>query len=193
MPVSFMRALAASAVAAGLVLPAAASETRATLQEIQSCAAVADAMQRLACYDGKQPKVRAALDQATEADKVELFGLTLWEEGPETGEATRPEDFGMDGVARAQAAAAGSPSTTGGVADVVTEIASPVVDSAKNNAGRLVVVLSNGQVWRQVDAKAIDLPKNVEGVVVRIRKGSLGGYLMNRDGQNRSMQVVRIR
>ena len=46
------------------------------------------------CYDAAGPRVRAALNVATEEDQFSLFGLFESDGSSTTREATRPEDFG---------------------------------------------------------------------------------------------------
>jgi hypothetical protein len=199
MPMTY--AIRLAVLAALLALPDsafAASSTRTALEDIQACASIEDAGQRLACYDGKMPKVRAALNQATEEDRVELFGLTLWEDGPSSKDATRPEEFGADRLSaeqQAAIAAQGAPAgqTAAVAADTIDEIASQIVEVGRNNAERLVFVLANGQVWRQSESKELGLPSNPSGMTVRISKGSLGAYFLTREGSNRRTAVVRIR
>jgi hypothetical protein len=195
------RAARLAALGALVVLPGlafAASSTRTALEDIQACAGIAEAQARLACYDASMPKVRAALNQATENDRVELFGLTLWEEGPSTGDATRPEEFGADRLSPEQRAALAAQSAPAGTpppvaADEIQEISSQIVEVGRNNAERVVFVLANGQVWRQSETKDIGLPSNPAGQTVRISKGTFGSYFLTREGSKKRTAVVRIR
>lgn len=175
--------------AAGLSGMAQASATRATLEELNACAAIADGAQRLACYDAAAPKLRATLNAATDEDRVTLFGLDLFGGGEgvasSRGEATRPEDFGKRGAApETQVVESGG---------VITEITLPLVDVSRNGAGYDVFVLENGQVWRQKERSTLTLPRNVTGVKVTIRQGMLGAYYLKREGQNKSVPVERMK
>ncbi len=161
------RAARLAALGALVVLPGlafAASSTRTALEDIQACAGIAEAQARLACYDANMPKVRAALNQATENVRVELFGLTLWEEAVDR--RRRPgRGFGADRLSPEQRAALAAQSAPAGApppvaADEIQEISSQIVEVGRNNAERVVFVLANGQVWRQSETKDIGLPSN---------------------------------
>lgn len=175
------------ALAAASVGLAEANQVRQTLEDVSQCAAIADNAQRLACYDAAAPKVRSSLNIATREDRVTLFGLDLFGSGDDgaSGEATRPEDFGNDDMQRKVETV-----ETGGV---VTEITAGVADVGRNASGKDVIVLENGQVWRQKEDKNLQFPKDLTGVRVKIRQASLGSYLLTRDGSNRSVQVERVR
>lgn len=179
-----MLGLAVAALAAGA---AQANQVRDTLEDVNKCTSVADAAQRLACYDAAAPKVRASLNVATEEDRVTLFGWDLFGSGDSdtSGEPTRPEDFGKKNIPEAVVT-----EETGGV---ITEITVALADVGRNGSGYDVYVLENGQVWRQKEAKDMQLPRNVQGVKVKIREGSMGAFYLSRDGQNRSVPVERVK
>lgn len=175
---------AACAAFAGL---GAASDVRTTLEDINKCTGITDPAQRLACYDGAAPKVRAALDVATDEDRVTLFGLDLFGDGGGIGgsnEATRPEDFGKRDLPKVETVQSGG---------VISEITVALADTGKNNAGREVYILDNGQVWRQKETKDMKLPRKVEGLRVKIRQGALGSYYLSREGQSTSVPVERVK
>lgn len=182
-----LKMIAAAAVfgslAAGSAL--AATEVRNTLEALDACAAEPDSAKRLACYDASQPRIRAALNKATEEDQFTLFGLFDGGGSSSVGEPTRPEDFGkpaseMSTVVEEQGGA-------------ITEISVALADYATNVNGDGVFVLANGQVWRAKEAKTISFPKDLANVKVSIRKGSMGSYLLRRDGQNKSVAVTRVK
>ncbi|MFT3809617.1 MAG: hypothetical protein QM698_06835 [Micropepsaceae bacterium] len=159
---------------------AASTEVRKTLEAVNACSAEPDPAKRLACYDGAGPRVRSALNIATEEDQFSLFGL--FESGSSsTREATRPEDFGNrvpeDGVQVVE---------SGGV---ITEITVSLADVAKNGAGKDVYVLDNGQVWRAKEAQGLRLPSDSKGIKVNIRQGMMGAYFIKREGSNKSIPV----
>jgi hypothetical protein len=174
------------ALTAGVGL-AQASELQRTLEGIKACAAITESAQRLACYDGAAPKVRAALDVATEEDQLTLFGLDLFGGSggaAGSGEATRPEDFGKQDLPATEVVQKGG---------VISEITVALADIARNGSGYDVYVLENGQVWRQKEPGNLALPKSVSGIKVNIRQGMMGAYYLNRDGSNRSVAVERVK
>ncbi len=176
---------AAAAVAALTTGPANASQVRNTLELLDACAAEQDSARRLACYDAAGPRVRAALNKATEEDQFTLFGLFSSSDMSGANEPTRPEDFGKSAAEMSQVV-----QQEGGV---ITEISVGVADYATNASGNGVFVLENGQVWRATEARAIQMPRNLSNVKVNIRKGAMGAYYLRREGQNKSVTVVRVR
>jgi hypothetical protein len=175
-------------LAAVWIAPAGASDVSDTLEAINTCSAIADGAQRLACYDAAAPKVRAALNVQTKDDEVTLFGLTLFGGGDGaagSGEATKPEDFGKQDLP--------PPIETVQEGGVITEITVALADAGLSKAGREIYVLENGQVWRQKEAVDLKLPRNAAGVRVKIRQGALGAYYLSKDGYNKSVPVERIK
>lgn len=179
--------IAAAAVFGALAASAAgATEVRSTLEALDACSAEQDAAKRLACYDAAQPRIRAALNKATEEDQFTLFGLfDGGDSSAGSGEATRPEDFGKPASEMSTVVA-----EAGGA---ITEIAVAVTDYAINANGDAVIVLANGQVWRSKEAKVLAFPKDLSNVKVNIRKGTMGSYLLRREGQNKSIPVKRVK
>lgn len=173
-----------AAGAAGAAL-AASTEVRNTLEAVNACSTETDPAKRLACYDAAGPRVRSALNVATEEDQFSLFGLFESDGSSTSREATRPEDFGNrvpeDGVQVVE---------SGGV---ITEITIALVDVAKNGAGKDVYVLENGQVWRAKERQSLRLPSEAKGIKVNIRQGMMGAYYITRDGTNKSIAVERVK
>jgi hypothetical protein len=181
-----MKMIAVAAVFGALAAGAAgATEVRSTLEMLDACAAEQDGAKRLACYDSAGPRIRAALNKATEDDQFTLFGLFDSNDMDGTGEPTRPEDFGKSASEVSQVV-----NQEGGV---ITEISVGLSDYATNASGNGVFVLQNGQVWRVNEARDISLPRDVSSVKVNIRKGSMGAYYLRREGQNKSVKVVRVK
>jgi hypothetical protein len=53
----------------------------------------------------------------------------------------------------------------------------------------MLVVLDNGQTWRQLDNKALHLDS---GETVVIRKASLGSYQLEKESGSRRIRVKRL-
>ena len=70
---------------------------------------------------------------------------------------------------------------------------SRVVDFAYTQSGRLIIVLSNGQVWKQRsgDLQTVKL-KEGDTPNVLVRKGALSGYRMNFVDLNKTLIVSRL-
>ena len=132
-------------------------------QALIACQSVQPAEQRAACYDAATAKLATAeargeivvIDRAqASAAHRESFGLTL----PSLDFLTRgmkPEEVNrVAGVVRAASADAN---------------------------GRWTLSLEDGAVWRQISGNLDRPPK--AGSKVEIRKGAIGSFLMNVDGQ----------
>lgn len=180
----YAAALILGALASGTAL-AASTEVRNTLQSVNDCTAETDPAKRLACYDAAAPRVRSALNVATEEDQFSLFGLFESSGSSTSREATRPEDFGV------RVAQDGTQVKESG--GVISEITIGLADVAKNNAGKDVFVLENGQVWRAKEAKSLRIPGDGKGVKVTIRQGMMGAYFIKREGANASIPVERVK
>jgi len=149
--------------------PAAAKDKEASagkaaaFQAVLDCRGVADNAQRLACYDAAAGRMSEAekkgdivvIDRAqASAAHREAFGLNV----PSLSFVTRalkPEEVDrVDGV----------------------------VDSARSDVnGRWTMKLQDGAVWRQISGDLLRAPHS--GSKVAVRKGTLGSFLMNVDGQ----------
>ncbi len=70
-----------------------------------------------------------------------------------------------------------------------------IVDIARNKRGKYVVILDNGQVWRQINADTdkLRVPKNVTGLGVEVKRKALGAHLLKLDNGNRTIRVERIK
>lgn len=174
-------------LAAACATTAAASDVSDTLEAINTCSAITDSAQRLACYDAAVPRVRAALNVQTRDDEVTLFGLNIFggDGIGSSGEATKPEDFGKSDLP--------PPVETVQEGGVITEITVALADAGLSKAGREIYVLENGQVWRQKETVDLKLPRNPAGTKVKIRQGALGAYYLSKEGTNRSVPVERIK
>jgi hypothetical protein len=64
----------------------------------------------------------------------------------------------------------------------VNTLNATVTEAYRNGDGKWVIVLDNGAHWRQIDEADLSNPPH-QGSVIRIRRASLGSYVMNIDGQ----------
>ncbi|HAH11663.1 MAG TPA: hypothetical protein DCL54_05420 [Alphaproteobacteria bacterium] len=75
----------------------------------------------------------------------------------------------------------------------IAALRSNVREWSKTAEGMLIIVLENGQVWRQTDGDAPRLSSEPESPhVARISRGALGSYNMTIDDSNRLMKVRRV-
>lgn len=157
-------------VAAGLVLAAGAAHAEpkdmgraAVLKAVVDCRSISDSTARLACFD----KAAAQLDEA------EAKGDVVVLDREQTREARR-EAFGFS-----------MPSFNifnRGEAPERIDRATYTVERAWQQAGKWVVELDTGAVWRQIDD--ID-PRRAphKGSTAEIKTGAIGSYFMKIDGQ----------
>ncbi|HVI31287.1 hypothetical protein [Phenylobacterium sp.] len=132
----------------------------ATLQKLSDCRKVADSTARLACYDA------AAAELETAEAKGDIVVVDR-----EQARTVRRQAFGFS-----------MPSLTlferGEKAEEVDTITAKVASASMNGAGKWVVELEDGAVWVQIDANEVPLSPKA-GDPVRIRRASMGSYLMS--------------
>jgi hypothetical protein len=164
--------------AAIFVSSASADAVRDALIELAKCADIADAADRLKCFDAAAPRAKSAL--AVPAEKgtgptvtVENFGL---QQAPKPA---TPEEFGKP-----------PPESQG-----VESITSTVLEFAKTPYGKAVFILDNGQVWRQLDSDStnvLDPPAGAK-MKVKIEFGFFGSYNLTIEGRNSLIKVTRLK
>lgn len=140
------------------------------VEQVYQCRQIAEAQERLACYDAAVTELAGA-EQRRElmfADRAQvnktkkgLFGLNL----------SNLNIFGG-----------------GDDKDEIDDITATIVSVGRLDR-RWVLVLDDGARWSQADTKT--LPRNPKsGMEVKIRRAALGSYLANVDGMN-AMRVKR--
>ena len=161
--------------------PAHADATRDALAEIAKCADIAEASERLKCFDAAVPGAKSALaapaQKAPEKSLLEWFGFAR---PPKP--VTKPDDFGK-------------PAPEPGPGEEITEINATVLEFAKNPRGKSVFILDNGQVWRQLDADGTEVrdPAPDTKMKVTIETGAVGSYNLTIEGRNGLIKVSRLK
>jgi hypothetical protein len=150
------------------------------LIEFAKCANIADATARLKCFDAAVPAARNALGSAAEkakeqASSVEQFGFAR---PPKP--VLKPEDFGKPPMPPEEP-------------KEITEITSTALEFAKTPYGRMLLVLDNGQVWRQLDADSTEVRDVARGTKITIERGFLGSYNLTIEGRNGLIKVTRLK
>ena len=160
------------------------------LEPIYACATKADATERLACFDAAVATIRAkeakseivTFDkQRVEKVRREAFGFSL----PSLPKLGFPSFGGgpkADGNDQSVAAAA--------LAEDREEQSFTVV-STRESAGRIVITLENGQVWRLTEAGELNAPKRPP-YRVKIRTAAMGSFILTVEGRNKGYRVRRV-
>ena len=159
-----------------LSLPARAADPikRAPmLQQVLDCRAIADPGERLACYDASVNR----LDQAELAGQVVVVDR-------EKAREVRRQAFGFN-----------LPSLAiferGAAEPEINNLTTTVVRARQDPLTRWIIEIEGGAVWKQMETVPINRsPK--KGMTVQIRKGALGAFFMNVDGQ-RAFKVDRVK
>jgi len=205
MVVRAVSCLGAAFLTAALVAgPAGAADLppAATAEPFIDCANIADATQRLACFDAAVTAAREARKAAIvaadatppDAERREtggfsVFGVQLF--GSETVVAANPSEFGRERLEREEAEVAKQEAP----APLDEVLFAKPVDITYDALGRFMVVLDNGQIWRQIegDSTTSRFKRNAAENEIRIERGSLGSYNLFINDLNRSVKVRRIK
>ncbi|MFA9200833.1 MAG: hypothetical protein ACEQR8_06535 [Cypionkella sp.] len=169
----------AALIAAGWALPAAAADDPPPrpkeIDALYACQAIADAGQRLACFDQAVRTIQSA-DSAGEvifADREQvkkakrgLFGLGDIRLGIFSRSKDDPEDQELQ------------------------EIEAGVRSITQGRDGKLQIVLDDGARWAQTDLSRLRL-KVMQSKKVTIKRGPLGSYVMVFDNGS-SVKVKRV-
>jgi hypothetical protein len=169
--------LAVILAAAGLASPAAAQRRGEqpvappeVFTRLTACRDIADPGQRLACFDREV----AALAQAQAAREIVVVDRAQVQE-------TRRSLFGLEIPEVGRLFGEGREDA----------IEAAITHVAFDQLGRATFQLDSGAVWRQTESRSLRHPPR-PGARVRIRRGSLGSYLANVDGQP-AIRVLRQR
>ncbi|WP_374386549.1 hypothetical protein [Brevundimonas sp.] len=153
----------------------AAAQTEAgraeVLDRLAQCRAVADGGQRLACYD----QAAAALDAAERGGDVVVLDRRQVQEA-------RRQLFGFQ---------IGNPFAgrlNGPAAPDIDSIETTLVSAGLVGDGKWLFRLADGSEWRQIDSGQVRF-RNRQGEAVRVRRASLGSYLMTVENS----RAVRVR
>jgi hypothetical protein len=158
-------------LAAGAVCAAEAPVRAPAMQSVLDCRAVADGAQRLACFD-KAVDAMAKAEQAGDLVAIDR----------EQRRAVRRQAFGLTLPSLALFDRGEKP-------EEANHIAATLKGAARNGAGKWVLTLDDGAVWRQIDDGELEPPPR-PGQKAVIRRAALGSYMMRIEGQS-SIRVHR--
>lgn len=167
----------ALALVLGLALvqgaPAAEPNRAPLLQGVLDCRAITDSAERLACYDASVGRF----------EQAELAGQVVVVDREKAREVRRQAfGFNLPSLAIFER---GAPEPE------INNLSTTVVRARQDALTRWVIEIEGGAVWKQTETVPINRsPK--PGMKVDIRKGALGAYFMNVDGQ-RAFKVDRVK
>lgn len=148
---------------AGVAIPdSAAAEREAALEA------------REAALKEREAKL-ASLPQAKASEEATLFGIPI----PFTRKDTFNQQTEADGVVLER--------DSGGTVDAIK---APIREWSLAGDGMLIVVLENGQVWRQTDGDALRLKDAAN--VARISRAAFGSFMMTVNDSSKSIKVRRV-
>ncbi|NRB25495.1 hypothetical protein [Shewanella sp.] len=163
-------------------------------QDLLSCSAEADKLERLICYDQIAASVNSApnatssiststatvttavtatsVAAASQAQSVTAIPSTL---------ATKIEaEFGNQNLKQTKEEAK----------QEITKIYMEITSISKDVYGALKISFSNGQVWKQSESRHY---KVKEGQTVFIEKAALGSFILGTDDRNSTIRIKRLK
>lgn len=151
-----------------LPLLALAFGANASIQDkLAQCTQLSDNELRLACFDALAKQVKANPDMAATEQAVGRSTVIAKTQDP-------VETFGKEDHIKEQQALAS-------ISAVITAV-------SKDPYGKIVVVLDNGQEWKQTDNTYLRLTSDDQ---VELKKGMFGAIYLTKNGTGRSIRVVR--
>ena len=147
------------------------------------CAAIADDGDRLACFDRTAAVLTAVPAPITgpRAARTEPAPAAAAEPAPAATAGAEPETarrrFGLP-QRRAEP----------------DSVSAAVAELSLDRAGKLIVTLEDGQVWRQIggDTTAVRLPRSGTSQTATIRRAALGSYRLRLEPLGRTVRVKRV-
>ena len=187
--------IAASFMTFGAVAWAQSGQTPANaavspLEPIYACADKTNPTERLACFDAAVATIRAkeakseivTFDkQRVEKVRREAFGFSL---------PSLPK-LGFPAFGGGPKADSKDQSVAAVAVEADIEEQSFTVVSTRESAGRVVITLENGQVWRLTEAGELNAAKRPP-YKVNIRAAAMGSFILTVEGRNKGYRVRRV-
>jgi hypothetical protein len=204
------RAVVVAALAAAPCV-AHADPRQDLIDGMTKCAAIADSMARLACYDALNPTLRAAqsapppvvastppptnapaaaapVDNRPWYDPNRIFGVNPREQ-------TTPEQFGGENL-QAPPPPPGTPQSAANTPPpAIDSITATVTDYSFNPYDKFVVFLDNGQIWKQIESDSGGKARFLKGEknTVTISRGFVGSYNLSVNDSSTVFKVTRVK
>jgi len=173
------------------------------LEAMGKCAAVTDSKARLDCYDAVAPRLRDALNQPpdtlshppTKEEQQSWFGFNLGSLfGTSPDKQTTPQQFGSDQIPAPATPAASEPGAPP-APETVDSISATLTDYSFTPFGKFIIFLSNGQVWRQIqaDSETAHFSRAASDNTVTIERGAIGSYNLRINDSKKIFKVTRVK
>jgi predicted nucleic acid-binding Zn-ribbon protein len=183
-----MKSLLLPIAVAGLANAANAANADVPDGDIARCAGIVADAQRLACYDAIAERIstaagivaerRAAAEEAARAAAAEAEAAAR--RAAEEAAAKKVEQFGAETTAQRDRLSE----------DKLSELGAKVSEVLTDRYGMYVLLLDNGQLWKQLDGKLLTVRV---GDDVVLERGSLGGYNLKIPRQKRQVRAKRLK
>ncbi|WP_144211381.1 hypothetical protein [Shewanella donghaensis] len=148
-------------------------------QQLASCAAQTDKLDRLMCYDALAESVSTITTPVTLPATVASTSAT---------EAVAPQTMSKTEVTSSAEDNFGLKKKTQKEAENV-KLYAEILSIKKDPYGAITVKLSNNQTWKQIDTSRYNLKP---GQTIFIEKAALGSFLLGANERNSTMRVKRL-
>lgn len=153
-------------VAGTLIVFSASAEPPRPTDSIYACLEISEDRERLACFD----KEAAALKSSEDVGDVQTVDA-------KRVEAIEKESFGLS------LPALGSLFGDGKRSSKVDNLVLPISRAYKlKNSGKIVVVMENGQIWKQIDSVRVSNNRIKNANEATVKRASLGSFMLSIDG-----------
>jgi hypothetical protein len=186
---------AASGEASGQNQPAAVSD-------LMQCRTIADDAERARCFDDRS----AVLDQALQDGALVVVDAAAIAQAEQSSfglpsfnpSSMLPSLRGLGSSGSAETASELAESSGPGVevsrgadGEVQSLAGLAVAQTYHAPDGKLVVILENGQTWRQTDTRRVPLPRRGEAVSAEIQRASMGSFMLRLSHHHYAMRARR--
>jgi hypothetical protein len=160
-----------------------------SVQPFVDCSAKVDDAERLACYDAaaqavsvEARRIAATRDQERKAaaEARAIAEEKAAAEAAAAAEQAQANRFGSEGLR-----------VGGGGEERLGRLAATVSEVLTDRGGRAILILDNGQMWRQTEG--LPLPPVRAKEAVEIRRGAMGSYRATLTRIGRTFSVIRMR
>ncbi len=166
------------------------SQAESLSDALKKCGQQQNSLKRLVCYDrlvNDIEKYSGLNDLLNVPAPLPATGAVEQSTVPSSVTATRPSpatvaepistsDFGLEARQLRQ--------------DTADKIYSTVKSFKKDGLGNLVITLSNGMIWKQLESSSLRVKSDQQ---VYVEKGLLGSHYLSRDNVNSRIKVKRIK